>query len=72
MGVLIWQVHSMKDVPMHLPEGLTLAVTCEREEPLMPLFRNHYQSFDELPQGAKVGTSSLRHANSRVFKYALI
>ena len=53
-------VHSMKDVPMHLPEGLTLAVTCEREDPLDAFVSNHYQSFDELPQGAKVGTSSLR------------
>ena len=53
-------VHSMKDVPMHLPEGLTLAVTCEREDPLDTFVSNHYQSFDELPQGAKVGTSSLR------------
>lgn len=53
-------VHSMKDVPMHLPEGLTLAVTCEREDPLDAFVSNDYQSFDELPQGAKVGTSSLR------------
>ena len=53
-------VHSMKDVPMHLPEGLTLAVTCEREDPLDAFVSNNYQSFDELPQGAKVGTSSLR------------
>lgn len=53
-------VHSMKDVPMHLPEGLTLAVTCEREDPFDAFVSNHYQSFDELPQGAKVGTSSLR------------
>ena len=53
-------VHSMKDVPMHLPDGLTLAVICEREDPLDAFVSNHYQSFDELPQGAKVGTSSLR------------
>ena len=53
-------VHSMKDVPMHLPEGLTLAVTVS-EKTLDAFVSNHYQSFDELPQGAKVGTSSLRH-----------
>lgn len=53
-------VHSMKDVPMALPEGLSLAVICEREDPLDAFVSNTYKSFDELPQGAKVGTSSLR------------
>lgn len=53
-------VHSMKDVPMALPDGLTLAVICEREDPLDAFVSNTYASFDELPQGAKVGTSSLR------------
>ena len=53
-------VHSMKDVPMALPEGLTLAVICEREYPLDAFVSNTYNSFAELPHGAKVGTSSLR------------
>ena len=53
-------VHSMKDVPMALPEGLSLAVICEREDPLDAFVSNAYRHFDELPQGAKVGTSSLR------------
>ena len=53
-------VHSMKDVPMQLPEGLELAVICEREDPLDAFVSNTYACFDELPQGAKVGTSSLR------------
>ncbi|OTG84415.1 hydroxymethylbilane synthase [Acinetobacter sp. ANC 5054] len=53
-------VHSMKDVPMALPEGLSLAVICEREDPFDAFVSNQYQSFDDLPQGAKVGTSSLR------------
>ena len=53
-------VHSMKDVPMALPEGLSLAVICEREDPLDAFVSNTYESFDALPQGAKVGTSSLR------------
>ena len=53
-------VHSMKDVPMALPEGLSLPVICEREDPLDAFVSNTYHSFDELPQGAKVGTSSLR------------
>lgn len=53
-------VHSMKDVPMQLPEGLSLAVICEREDPLDAFVSNTYPHFDELPLGAKVGTSSLR------------
>lgn len=53
-------VHSMKDVPMELPEGLSLAVICEREDPLDAFVSNSYASFQDLPQGAKVGTSSLR------------
>lgn len=53
-------VHSMKDVPMALPEGLSLAVICEREDPLDAFVSNSYNHFDDLPQGAKVGTSSLR------------
>jgi hydroxymethylbilane synthase len=53
-------VHSMKDVPMALPEGLSLAVICEREDPLDAFVSNSCVSFDALPQGAKVGTSSLR------------
>ncbi len=53
-------VHSMKDVPMQLPEGLALPVICEREDPLDAFVSNTYAHFDDLPQGAKVGTSSLR------------
>ncbi|MFB2538442.1 MULTISPECIES: hydroxymethylbilane synthase [unclassified Acinetobacter] len=53
-------VHSMKDVPMQLPEGLELAVICERENPFDAFVSNTYAHFDDLPQGAKVGTSSLR------------
>lgn len=53
-------VHSMKDVPMELPEGLELAVICEREDPHDAFVSNHYASLLELPQGARLGTSSLR------------
>lgn len=60
-------VHSMKDVPMALPEGLTLAVICEREDPLDAFVSNTYASFDALPMGAKVGTSSLRR-KSQILK----
>jgi hydroxymethylbilane synthase len=53
-------VHSMKDVPVEFPEGLHLAVICEREDPRDAFVSNTYKSIDELPQGAKVGTSSMR------------
>ena len=53
-------VHSMKDVPMAFPEGLFLPVICEREVPLDAFVSNSYEKFEDLPQGAKVGTSSLR------------
>ncbi|CAI8385671.1 hydroxymethylbilane synthase [Porticoccaceae bacterium] len=53
-------VHSMKDVPMEFPPGLELAVICEREDPLDAFVSNHYQNLAELPDGAVVGTSSLR------------
>lgn len=53
-------VHSMKDVPMEFPEGLGLSVICEREDPTDAFVSNNHKSFKELPQGARVGTSSLR------------
>ena len=53
-------VHSMKDVPMAFPEGLHLPVICQREDPRDAFVSNNYASVDDLPQGAKVGTSSLR------------
>jgi hydroxymethylbilane synthase len=53
-------VHSMKDVPMELPEGLHLPVICPREDPRDAFVSNHHNSLDALPQGAVVGTSSLR------------
>lgn len=53
-------VHSMKDVPMEFPEGLGLAVICEREDPRDAFVSNTYSSLAALPQGAVVGTSSLR------------
>jgi len=53
-------VHSMKDVPMHLPEGLHLPVICQREDPRDAFVSNTYASLADLPAGSKVGTSSLR------------
>ncbi len=53
-------VHSMKDVPMEFPDGLGLAVICEREDPADALVSNNYESLDKLPAGARIGTSSFR------------
>lgn len=53
-------VHSMKDVPMEFPEGLGLPVICEREDARDAFVSNIIESFEKLPQGATVGTSSLR------------
>src|SRR3954463_14063568 len=53
-------VHSLKDVPMDLPEGFTLACVMEREDPRDAFVSNRYDELEELPQGAVVGTSSLR------------
>ena len=53
-------VHSMKDVPMQFPKGLGLAVICQREDPRDAFVSHSYRTFAELPQGAVVGTSSLR------------
>ncbi len=53
-------VHSLKDVPMELPAGFTLACVMEREDPRDAWVSPKYSSLDELPGGAVVGTSSLR------------
>ncbi|VWX56486.1 hydroxymethylbilane synthase [Burkholderiales bacterium 8X] len=53
-------VHSLKDVPMDLPDGFMLACVLEREDPRDALVSPRYSSLEELPQGAVVGTSSLR------------
>jgi hydroxymethylbilane synthase len=53
-------VHSLKDVPMELPEGFALACVLEREDPRDALVSPRYEQLADLPQGAVVGTSSLR------------
>jgi hydroxymethylbilane synthase len=53
-------VHSMKDVPMNLPEGFALVATGEREDPRDAFVSNHFSALEELPAGSIVGTSSLR------------
>jgi hydroxymethylbilane synthase len=53
-------VHSLKDVPMDLPEGFALACVMEREDPRDAFVSNRFAALADLPQGAVVGTSSLR------------
>ena len=53
-------VHSMKDVPAELPDELHLALVTKREDPRDAFISNKYKAFADLPQGAKIGTSSLR------------
>ncbi len=53
-------VHSLKDVPMVLPDGLTLGAYCKRHAPTDAFVSNVYASLDDLPTGAILGTSSLR------------
>ena len=53
-------VHSLKDVPMDLPDGFALACVLEREDPRDAFVSNDFAALADLPQGAVVGTSSLR------------
>src|SRR5439155_26320110 len=53
-------VHSLKDVPMDLPDGFVLAAVLEREDPRDAFVSPRHATLAELPQGARVGTSSLR------------
>ena len=59
-GVADIAVHSMKDVPMECPEGLDIVTICQRENPHDALVSNRFASLEMLPEGAVVGTSSLR------------
>ena len=62
-------VHSMKDVPMVMPEGFVLAAISARENPHDAFVSNKYAGLDELPAGAVVGTSSLRRESILRAKY---
>jgi len=53
-------VHSLKDVPMEMPVGFELAAILEREDPSDAFVSNEYDSLKQMPQGSKLGTSSLR------------
>jgi len=62
-------VHSLKDVPMDLPEGFALSSILEREDPRDAFVSNEYDSLDALPDGAIVGTSSLRRQSLIAARY---
>ncbi len=53
-------VHSVKDMPVDLPDSLVIATYCEREDPRDVFISNRYSSFNQLPPGAIIGTASLR------------
>ncbi len=56
-------VHSIKDVPAELPEGLSIPFFPEREDPSDALLSIKYNSLDEIPEGSKIGTGSLRRSS---------
>ncbi|MEC5164141.1 hydroxymethylbilane synthase [Janthinobacterium sp. CG_23.3] len=62
-------VHSLKDVPMDLPPGFSLAAILEREDPRDAFVSNHYAGLAELPPGSVVGTSSLRRQSLIAARY---
>ena len=59
-GSIDLAVHSLKDMPAKVPDGLMIAAITKRLDPGDALVSNRFSSFSELPQGARVGTSSLR------------
>ncbi|MWN06012.1 hydroxymethylbilane synthase [Gilliamella bombicola] len=62
-------VHSIKDIPAEFPEGLMLATICQRDEVRDAFVSNQYANLDQLPNGAIVGTSSLRRQCQLRAKY---
>jgi hydroxymethylbilane synthase len=62
-------VHSLKDVPMDLPDGFALSSILEREDPRDAFVSNDYDSLEALPEGAIVGTSSLRRQSLIAARY---
>jgi len=65
-------VHSLKDVPMNMPEGFVLAAVGEREDPHDAFVSNNFNSLSELPAGSVVGTSSLRRESQLRARFPLL
>ena len=63
-------VHSMKDVPMNLATGFSMAAITEREDPRDAFVSNSYRNLESLPAGSVVGTSSLRRASQLHARFA--
>ncbi|MBK4775825.1 hydroxymethylbilane synthase [Candidatus Pantoea edessiphila] len=61
-------VHSIKDLPANLPEGLGLVTICKRENPYDVIVSYSYRSIEDLPKGAVIGTSSMRRG-SQIISY---
>ena len=61
-------VHSMKDVPVELPEGMVIGAVLEREDPRDAFLSRHFPSFDALPPGARVGSSSQRRQAQLLYR----
>ncbi len=59
-GEADFAVHSTKDVPAELPDGLALVALCQRADPRDAFVANHYSGLEALPPGARIGSSSLR------------
>lgn len=62
-------VHSMKDVPVSLPPGFTIAAVTERDDPRDAFVSNRYAQLRLLPEGSRVGTSSLRRESQLRARY---
>jgi hydroxymethylbilane synthase len=67
-GQIDCAVHSLKDVPSELPEGLVIAATPEREDVRDAFVSLAYARFEDLPQGAKLGTASLRRQTQALYR----
>jgi hydroxymethylbilane synthase len=65
-------VHSLKDVPMAMPDGFALAAIAAREDPRDAFVSNRYEALATLPPGATVGTSSLRREAQLRERYPLL
>ncbi|MFA5370765.1 MAG: hydroxymethylbilane synthase [Sideroxydans sp.] len=65
-------VHSLKDVPMHLPAGFVLACIAEREDPRDAFVSNQFDNLQSLPPGSVVGTSSLRRESQLRARFPLL